>query len=237
MPPVSEAKEGDEKSILTLIDRRQAAVSASAVHSNNKLNPRALMQVLGAFALVAGFIWFIVSSTGAKPARVVAAPTVVASLTPVPSVIYGGSLFLPTGSPLPLPSAAPSLPPSSTPLPTNTLRPSTTPTITGNVLLSVKSFWPKTGSWGVSQTRSGVDPVLLDGLGGACPEVWPLGTYLEFQNGRRFLCADRAALTCTGGICPVVLYSSDRDAIKGVYGARVVLPPVLFAASGAGSAR
>lgn len=115
----------------------------------------------------------------------------------------------------PVQSALPTYTPYPSPIPV------VNPTALPDVLLSIKTYWPKR-LVNNAKTAAGVSLLRVDGFGAACPGNMPLGTLLHVA-GRTLTCVDRANLRCSGGVCSVVLYAS-KAALDGIYPAYVKLP-------------
>lgn len=223
---VSEPGANDDKTVLTVIDR-PGPKNTKAQHINNGVKAGPLFWVMGGVAMVVGLFWLL--------GKFATSPDGGANFQRTPSIVAGDGarLIVAVTAPGPLsvgPSPAPTLViPSPAPTNTATLVPSPTVTNTprADVLLSVTSYWPKSGVWpNGAKTKSGALPITVEGRGAACPEVFPLGTELRLYSGQTLVCVDRGKLTCAGGTCQVVLYA--RTALTGLIPAWIRYPGLTF---------
>lgn len=192
-----------EKTVHTLFEREKPA--KGAVHANNNMNGRAFIWPL---FLVAVFGFMVYSwlnralTPPAAPSKTVvlalrSSPTALA--VTLPALKFSGTTVFNT----PAPTIAI--------IPTRTLIPSPLPSLTPipDVLLSIRTFWPK--SWGRAKTASGMLPSTVYGWGAACPDEFDFGTRIVlYPTGRELTCVDRAALSCSGSICNVIVYTEEQ---------------------------
>lgn len=194
------------KDVLTVI-QRGGRLRKDVVNSSG---PKPLAMLLFWGSIVAVIAFFVkagsaqadVSKVGTidhvKPALAVTSIVKVdPALSPVPKNTEPTKFPTPTITPT-------QLPPTITP----TFTPTITPTRIPDVWLSIQAVWPP--GFDKAKTVTGALVSSVAGWGAACPERFVLGTELILASGQRFVCVDRAKLTCTDTICRVFVYSQQK---------------------------
>lgn len=188
----------------------------------------AMLYVIGGFAVLGGLFWTLATAVAAPAPRAVvpSATSYVVGLVPpalaARSVTPGAvvDFKFATWTPKP-PTATVSPMPTSTLWPSPTDRPSSTPTLTPTVtatwveryLFQFYPYWPSVKA----RTASGLDWRSIDGAA-ACPPPWPMGTLLDTEDGRQYICIDAMPGGCSGRTCKVVVFTKEKAAIAAAWG-------------------
>lgn len=212
----------DGKTVLNVLDRGgKANTSGLAVHVNQRPKPMAILYLLGGVAILVGLFWTLLKSTTVAPPT--ATPTAYQVVRPTQAATLGAVLGAVTVAPTVTPRPTETPAPTATPRPTSTPAPTATPL--PDVWLSVASVVMPRKGWGNARTQSGLSPDTVAGWGLACPDELPLGARVQIPGRGIYTCIDRAkSLSCSGGVCKVLVFQSGLPLPDGLYPGYLTLP-------------